>query len=200
MQHFPDFCYYESETLNITLRPFLIVPEIRNIFFRYSVMILKYFGSRDICWYSLTKSVTEYFFHNISCFGDDKVRFYKKLTRNIAIFRFLGNDNMFFKTIDKCRHPEKRRKSDSFPSLFTFRFFRHFSYMGGVKEWPKKRSDFRAPRNSLKFQNFNFFQKCRNQKIMKGQFSWHPSIIFFFMQRIPTAFVILPTVFLYFKP
>ena len=50
-----------------------------------------------------------------------------------------------------------------------------------------------------KFQNFNFFQKCRNQKMMKGQFSWHPSIIFFFMQRIPTAFVILPTVFLLFQ-
>ena len=53
-----------------------------------------------------------------------------------------------------------------------------------------------------KFQNFKisiFFQKCRNQKMMKGQFSWHPSIIFFFMQRIPTAFVILPTVFLLFQ-
>ena len=37
------------------------------------------------------------------------------------------------KTVDKCRHPEKRRKSDSFPWLSTFRFFRHFSYMGGVK-------------------------------------------------------------------
>ena len=106
----------------------------------------------------MTKSITEYFFHNISCFGDDKVRFKKKLTRNIAIFRFLGND----------------------------------------KEWPKKRSDFRA---SLfpKISKFQFFQKCRNQKIMEGQFSWHPSIIFFFMQRIPTAFVILPTVFLLFQ-
>ena len=37
------------------------------------------------------------------------------------------------KTVDKCRHPEKRRKSDDFPSLFTFRVFRHFSYIGRCK-------------------------------------------------------------------
>ena len=42
---------------------------------KYSVMLLKYFGSRNICWYSVIKSITEYFFHNITCFGDDKVRF-----------------------------------------------------------------------------------------------------------------------------
>ena len=42
---------------------------------KYSVMLLKYFGSRNICWYSVTKSITEYFFHYITCFGDDKVRF-----------------------------------------------------------------------------------------------------------------------------
>ena len=40
----------------------------------------------------MTKSITEYFFHYITCFGDNKVKFKKKLTRNIAIFRFLGND------------------------------------------------------------------------------------------------------------
>ena len=40
----------------------------------------------------VTKSSTEYFFHYITCFGDDKVKFLKNLTRNIVIFRFLGND------------------------------------------------------------------------------------------------------------
>ena len=41
--------------------------------------------------------------------------------------------NLYSASVDRCRHPEKRRKSDGFPSLFTFRFFRHFSYMGGVR-------------------------------------------------------------------
>ena len=42
--------------------------------------------------------------------------------------------NLYSASVDRCRHPEKRRKSDGFPSLFTFRFFRHFSYMGGVSK------------------------------------------------------------------
>ena len=43
----------------------------------------------------------EYFFDYITCFGDDKVRFLKNLTRNIAIFRFLGNGKEWAKAKNK---------------------------------------------------------------------------------------------------
>ena len=36
-------------------------------------MLSKYHGSRNICRYFVSKLITEYFFHYITCFGDDNV-------------------------------------------------------------------------------------------------------------------------------
>ena len=87
---------------------------------------------------------------------------HKEMSRYFGIFK---NSNPYSASVDRCRKQSTNvdiRKSDGFQSLFTFRFFRHFSYMGVVN-------------------NTSNFQICSRNHLSN---TFHFSIAFDFMFRV----------------
>ena len=131
---------------------------------RFSISILSSIigrSNRSIRWKQKTTRVFVFHFCTFSIQMGSKIL--SKTKTRFYFWWFFSSRLALSNTVDKCRHPEKRRKSDGFPSLFTFRFFRHFSYMGGVCQKRKRVFVFRLNRPTVNIQCYQNLLRTKQE-------------------------------------